>query len=333
MRSKKNVETTILKEGECLEAGFSNYVELAENAVDWTLFCTYQLKPIFSEGIFKILQLPSMQINYNDMSGGVMFDFVTPEDGVTFSFMRNISHCACGSHLKLESGMIAVLDDTKVYNFMCSARAEIIDLTFRKNANPLLFKKLKNNVDKYYIDNDNATADLLTDIVERYSNAGSLDNKTSMEIESKVTEVVLNILNTQEARVPHFTKSEKTTLEIKNRLIKHMDHTMTLSSLAKEYDISVKSLQNAFKSLFGFKPTQFMRLLKLNLVHHELMQSNPSSVSVQRVAQKWGFAHMGHFAKHYKELFGKTPSFTLKNSPVIIDGMKEHCVERKEEML
>ncbi len=51
-----------------------------------------------------------------------------------------------------------------------------------------------------------------------------------------------------------------------------------------------------------------------------------------RVAQKWGFRHMGKFSKYYTELFGENPSVTLKTKP-IIDGMNEHCVERKEEIV
>jgi hypothetical protein len=51
-----------------------------------------------------------------------------------------------------------------------------------------------------------------------------------------------------------------------------------------------------------------------------------------RVAQKWGFSHMGRFSKYYTDLFGENPSSTLKISIPQIDGMKVHCVERQEEM-
>ncbi|HHO65596.1 MAG TPA: helix-turn-helix domain-containing protein, partial [Epsilonproteobacteria bacterium] len=52
-----------------------------------------------------------------------------------------------------------------------------------------------------------------------------------------------------------------------------------------------------------------------------------------RVAQKWGFKHMGKFSKYYTELFGENPSVTLRTVAPIIDGMSVHCVERKEEMV
>ena len=333
MRSKKNIETTKLKDGETLKKEFHNYVLMAENAVDWTLFCSYQLKPNFSEGIYKILQLPSMQIAYTNMDGGIMFDYVTPENCITFSLMKNISQKACIDQMKLETGMIAVVNDKKVYNFMCSAQVEILDISLNSNADPILVKRLNQAVDKYYMDSDQEITALIKGFITKFSDTSDqLHLKTSMHIEQQITEAMLNLLDVQEAQTPHFTKSEKIVLKIKKDLFKHMDHTMSVETLAEKYIISVKSLQNAFKSLYDLKPNEFMRLLKLNLVHHELIQSKSIQTSVLKVAQKWGFTHMGRFSKFYTELFGENPSVTLKKANPIVDGMNTLCVERQEEM-
>ena len=333
MRSKKNVETTKLQEGETLNKEFDTYVEMASAAVDWTLFCSYQLQPNFTEGIYKILQLPSMQIAYTDMTGGVMFDFVSPEECITFSIIKHISNKACIDQMKLETGRIAVIDDKKIYNFMCSDSVELIDIAVNKNANPQLRKKLQKAVDKHYQDDDQILTRLLKDMIDTFADNETLDTETSIHLETQVTEAILQLIETQEAQTPHFTKSEKIALEIKQKLFKHMDGKLSIESLAKEYTISSKSLQNAFRSLFDLTPNQFTRLLKLNLVHHELIQSKSTDTLVMRVAQKWGFAHMGRFSKYYTDLFGENPSATLKISMPQIDGMKIHCVERKEEML
>jgi len=333
MRSKKNVETLKLKDGEYLEKPFDNYLEMAESAVDWTLFCTYQLKPDFSEGIHKILQLPSMQIAFTDMRGGIMFDYVAPEECITISLMQHISQKACIDQMKLETSMIAVVDDKKVYNFVCSDQVELLDISFNKNADPLLLEKLAPAVEKYYWDKGQKIITLIKGIIDRYDAESPLDTETSAKIETEITTAILALLNGQEAQEPHFTKSEKIALKIKRELFKHMDHNMTVASLAKKHHISIKSLQNAFKSLFGITPNHFMRLLKLNLVHHELLQSGPAQITVQRAAQKWGFAHMGNFSRYYQELFGEKPSTTLCKDVLTIDGMKQHCVERQEEIV
>ena len=332
MRSKKNVETTILKEGETLEKKFDNYVDMATSAVDWTLFCTYQLKPNFSDGIHKIIQLPSMQIARTSMSGGIMFDFVIPEECITFSIMQNISQKACIDQMKLETGMIAILDDTKIYNFTCSGSVLFLEVSLNKKAHPLLTKRLSKAIDHYYLDSDNQMGALLQNVIDEYGEYLLLNTQTSKQIESRITQTILQMLEEQEDHTPHFTKSEKTVLKIKRKLFKHMDGKMNITSLAKEYMITEKSLQNAFRSLYDLTPNQFIRLLKLNLVHHELIQSNHTLTTVQQVAQKWGFAHMGRFSKYYTELFGNNPSITLKTINPTIDGMSVHCVERKEEL-
>lgn len=331
MRSNKNVGTVKLRESKTLKEAFSNYKEMAGNTVDWTLFCTYQLKPSFPGGIYKILQLPSMQIAYTQMDGGVMFDYIVPEGCMTFSFMKEVSQKACIDQMKLHTGMIAVVNDKKIYSFTCSGPVEILDISLCKNTDPVLIKKLKQSVDKYYIDEDQDITTLIKSFITKFvSDDTPLDTDNAIKIEKQITEAMLKLVNTQEAQTPHFTKSEKIAMEIKQKLFKHMDHNISVTTLASQYGISVKSLQNAFRSLFDLKPNEYMRLLKLNLVHHELIQSSSSGTTVQKVARKWGFKHMGRFSKYYTELFGENPSITLKTKNPLIDGMATHCVERKE---
>jgi len=261
-----------------------------------------------------------------------MFDYVIPEGCITFSVIKKISQKACIDQMKLKTGMIVITDDTKRYNFMCSDSVELFDISLNQNADSLLIDKLKNAVDKYYLDSDQKLITLIRGIINTYTKDTTLNTKTSRKIETEITKTMLQLLEVQEVQIPHFTKSQKIALEIKQKLFKHMDGKMTIASLAKEYTISSKSLQNAFRSLFDLTPNQFTRLLKLNLVHHELIHLNSTDTSVMKIAQKWGFAHMGRFSKYYTELFGENPSITLKNINPIVDGMHTHCVERKEEI-
>lgn len=332
MRSKKIIETIKMQEGEYLHKEFDSYIEMAESAVDWTLFCPYELKKRSFAGVYKILELPSMQIAYTDMDGGIMYDFVIPEDCISFSVMKLVSNRACIDQMKLQTDMIAVMDDKKIYNFMYNSQIHLLDVSLKKNANPLLLEKLTQAVDKYYIDKDKKIAHLLKSIIDEFAEDSPLGEQTSMQIEKQVTEAMLQLISEQKVSTPRFTKSEKIVIAIKKQLFSHMDGKMRMATLAKEHNISEKSLQNAFRSLYDLKPVQFIRLLKLNHIHHELIQSKPKETSVLRVAQKWGFAHMGRFSKYYTELFGEYPSVTLKNRNPMISEMSEHCVERKEEM-
>ncbi len=158
-----------------------------------------------------------------------------------------------------------------------------------------------------------------------------LSQKTNNKTEAEITDLLLDIINTQKAQTPHLSWSEEVVFKIRERVLKHMDGNISIDELSKEYNISQKSMQNSFKSLFGFTPKEFLRLMKLNLVHHELIRKSREEVTVTEVSQKWGFPHQGRFSRFYTELFLENPLATLKREP-IIDGMREDCVERKEEM-
>ena len=332
MQSKKEIETIAVKEGQTLEKAFENYTDMAQSASDWTLFCPYQFRKNSFIGTIKVLELPSMQIIYLDTRGGSMFELVVPEACFTIALMQNISNKACIDEMKLRNDMIVVIDDTKIYNFMYSDAVTTINVSFKKNANQALLKKLRQAVDKYYLDNDKRFSDMLKKCIDTYSNADKLDHKTSAEIEKQIVDTMLKITHEQDVTVPHFTRSEKIAIKIKKQLFSHMDGTISIASFAEKHHISERSLQNAFRSLFDLTPVKFIRLLKLNHVHHELTKQHAKDITVSRVAQKWGFKHMGKFSQYYTELFGENPSVTLKRSNLNEEVMSEACVQRREEI-
>ena len=136
--------------------------------------------------------------------------------------------------------------------------------------------------------------------------------KDFTEAEEEIKVLLLKLLREQTPTHSKLTKGEDIALAIRDKTYGYMDKTINVASLAKEYQISDKTLENSFKSLFGFTPTHFLRQIKLNLVHNELKKSKPDQTTVSNVARKWGFTHMGRFASYYKELFGRNPSQTLK---------------------
>ncbi len=78
MRSKKNVKTVKLEEGMFHEVEFDNYMDMAKHAVEWTLLCSYELKPNSLNDNYKILSLPNMQISYSHLRGSVMYNYMHP---------------------------------------------------------------------------------------------------------------------------------------------------------------------------------------------------------------------------------------------------------------
>ncbi len=331
MKKKKKIKSISLQEGELLKKEFVTYQEMAEHSPDWSLFCNYQLESNGMDGSYKILELSNMQISLSDMVGGFMFSFEAPKDKFCFSLILEVEGQACLESMKLKPGMVVVFDDRKVYNFMSNATIKLIDVAIDKSINSPLIKRLLDAQMMYFVDTDGIMADILLEIIEKYDN--NSDKALLCEIEEKVITSMLNLIADQEAQTPKCTKGEYVALEIRDLVFKHMDCKLNTITLSEQYQITPQTLQNSFKSLFGYTPQLLLRLLKLNLVHHELYESKVGESTVLRVAQKWGFSHMGRFSGYYKALFGETPSATLKEQDHEDDGMRLGCVERKEEIV
>jgi AraC-like DNA-binding protein len=85
------------------------------------------------------------------------------------------------------------------------------------------------------------------------------------------------------------------------------------ADLAEIAGVGVRLLQESFKQHVGVAPMAYLRRLRLDGVHAELVRSDPWQASVSEVAFRWGFTHLGRFAIAYRERYGESPSATLKD--------------------
>lgn len=93
-------------------------------------------------------------------------------------------------------------------------------------------------------------------------------------------------------------------------VIGHLDKPITLTSIAEELGVSVRSLQTAFRAHRGQSPMQFLREQRLELARQRLLQAEPG-MTVAAIATAAGMDHLGRFSVEYKKRFGENPSQTL----------------------
>ena len=86
---------------------------------------------------------------------------------------------------------------------------------------------------------------------------------------------------------------------------------LTTAELAARTGISPRAMQVGFQDVVGMSPSAYIRGVRLDRVHYELMRGTPRSVT--EVAMDWGFYHPGRFAQQYRERFGKLPSETHRH--------------------
>ncbi|MDN3355269.1 AraC family transcriptional regulator [Actinomadura sp. DC4] len=94
----------------------------------------------------------------------------------------------------------------------------------------------------------------------------------------------------------------------------HADTPVTVSQIALHCRVSARTLHNAFKRHMGMSPMAYARRVRLGKVHADLRTSDPSTVTVASLANKWGFTHLGRLAAEYRSLYGTLPSETLRRS-------------------
>lgn len=92
----------------------------------------------------------------------------------------------------------------------------------------------------------------------------------------------------------------------------HAHLPLTPTEAADHVGLTPRGLQQAFQRQFGQTPTDYLRVIRLQRVHAELVALAPSESTVAAVAARWGFTHAGRFAGRYTALFGEYPRATLE---------------------
>jgi transcriptional regulator GlxA family with amidase domain len=90
----------------------------------------------------------------------------------------------------------------------------------------------------------------------------------------------------------------------------HYDEPIGIEDLARHVQVSVRSVQTAFRRLRGCTPMQMVMRRRLEAAGDMLRCPMPQT-TVTHVATECGFFNFGRFSRRYREMFGETPSQTL----------------------
>jgi AraC-like DNA-binding protein len=94
------------------------------------------------------------------------------------------------------------------------------------------------------------------------------------------------------------------------------DHPQTpwdTAQLSRATGVSARSLQKAFQRCGHPPPMTYLRRLRLHKARAELTAHCLNPLTVTTVASHWGFLHLSRFAEQYRQLYGESPSETLRN--------------------
>lgn len=94
-------------------------------------------------------------------------------------------------------------------------------------------------------------------------------------------------------------------------MLAHTGEPLSLLQVCRRVGASRRKLNYCFQDVLGASPVKYLRAVRLNGVRREL---RAGAGSVQEAAARWGFWHLGQFARDYKAQFGELPSATRRAS-------------------
>ncbi|MGH8920027.1 MAG: helix-turn-helix transcriptional regulator, partial [Actinomycetes bacterium] len=93
----------------------------------------------------------------------------------------------------------------------------------------------------------------------------------------------------------------------------HADQPISVSDLAAAARVSVRTLQDNFRTYAQTTPLGYLRRVRLDRAHRDLLAAAESGeqTTVTDVALRWGFVHLSRFAQIYRNTYGHVPSESL----------------------
>jgi AraC-like DNA-binding protein len=91
----------------------------------------------------------------------------------------------------------------------------------------------------------------------------------------------------------------------------HFREPHTISTIAQQIGVSARSLQHAFSVHRSAGPLETLARIRLENARLRLINAE-SSDTVSGIALDCGFSHLGRFSIFYREIYGETPSDTLR---------------------
>jgi AraC-like DNA-binding protein len=89
-------------------------------------------------------------------------------------------------------------------------------------------------------------------------------------------------------------------------------HEISADDIAAAAHVSMRAVQLAFRRHLGTTPMSYLRRVRLERAHRELLAADPARTTVTAVASRWGFASPSRFTAYYRASFGALPSQTLQ---------------------
>jgi AraC-like DNA-binding protein len=95
----------------------------------------------------------------------------------------------------------------------------------------------------------------------------------------------------------------------------HASQNITIADVAANAHVTIRAVQLAFRRHLDTTPMAYLRRVRLDHAHNDLVAAAPDDKTVAAVAFRWGFTSSSRFAAYYRQAYGVHPSHTLRRLP------------------
>ena len=88
---------------------------------------------------------------------------------------------------------------------------------------------------------------------------------------------------------------------------------VSIADIASHVHATPRAVQLVFRKHRGCTPMEYLRRVRLQRAHIDLLAGHRETTTVTEIAQRWGFAHVGRFAVVYRQYYGESPHETLSS--------------------
>jgi anti-anti-sigma factor len=87
---------------------------------------------------------------------------------------------------------------------------------------------------------------------------------------------------------------------------------ISVADIAGAAFVTVRAVQLAFRRYLGTTPLGYLRRVRLERAHQQLLSADPDRTTVTAVAADWHFTNTSRFTAYYRATYGVSPAQTLR---------------------
>lgn len=92
----------------------------------------------------------------------------------------------------------------------------------------------------------------------------------------------------------------------------HAHEAITVADIAAAAFVTTRAVQLAFRRHLDTTPLAYLRRVRLEHAHRQLLAADPARETITAIAYRWGFPSPSRFAAHYRAAYGVSPGYTLR---------------------